>query len=80
VGVEGQALHLSYRWFRSPGIRSGLALEGGAPASTILKPGETLDVVATVRAPDEPGSYVLIWDMVHENTTWFSDKVDSAPR
>jgi O-antigen ligase len=40
-----------------------------------LEPGESLDVDATVRAPTEPGSYVLIWDMVHEHTTWFSDKV-----
>ncbi len=40
-----------------------------------MKPGEALDVDATVRAPREPGFYVLIWDMVQEHTTWFSDKV-----
>jgi hypothetical protein len=78
-GSKGRKpFHLSYRWFRlsrSSEVRP-LALEGERTTlDDPLEPGETLDVVATVRAPAEPGSYVLIWDMVHEHTTWFSDKV-----
>ena len=78
-GSKGKKpFHLSYRWFRLSGdsVVRPLALEGERTLlDDPLRPGETLDVAATVRAPAEPGSYVLIWDMVHEHTTWFSDKV-----
>lgn len=77
-GSRGEKpFHLSYRWFRVEGSEvRPLALEGERTRlDEPLKPGETLDVAATVRAPPEPGEYVLIWDMVHEHTTWFSDKV-----
>ena len=78
-GSKGKnPFYLSYRWFRlsRDSVVQPLALEGERTRlDDPLKPGETLDVVATVRAPEEPGSYVLIWDMVHEHTTWFSDKV-----
>ena len=78
-GSKGKKpFHLSYRWFRlsRDSVVRLHALEGERTRlDEPLKPGDTLDVVATVRAPAEPGSYVLIWDMVHEGTTWFSDKV-----
>jgi len=78
-GSKGEKpFHLSYRWFQLSGDSElrPLALEGERTAlEDPLPPGESLDLVATVRAPEEPGSYVLIWDMVHEQTTWFSDKV-----
>ncbi len=78
-GSKGKKpFHLSYRWFRLSGdsVVRPVALEGERTRlDDPLKPGETLHVAATVRAPAEPGSYVLIWDMVHEHTTWFSDKV-----
>lgn len=70
--------HLSYRWFRleEDAVVRALPLEGERTRlDGPLNPGETLDVAATVRAPPVPGRYVLIWDMVHEHTTWFSDKV-----
>jgi O-antigen ligase len=78
-GSKGKKpFHLSYRWFqlgRNSEVKP-LTLEGERTRlDDPLRPGQTLDVVATVRAPEEPGSYVLIWDMVHEHTTWFSDKV-----
>jgi len=78
-GSKGKKpFHLSYRWFQlsRDSMVQPVALEGERTGlDDPLKPGETLDVIATVRAPEEPGSYVLIWDMVHEQTTWFSDKV-----
>ena len=78
-GSKGKKpFHLSYRWFRlsRDSVVRLHALEGERTRlDEPMKPGDTLDVVATVRAPGEPGSYVLIWDMVHEHTTWFSDKV-----
>jgi O-Antigen ligase len=70
--------HLSYRWFRLDprGTLAPVPIEGERTAlSCRLAPGEELRVQATVRAPREPGCYVLIWDMVQEHTTWFSDKV-----
>jgi O-antigen ligase len=78
-GSKGKKpFHLSYRWFqlsRDEAVQP-LPLEGERTRiDDPLEPGQTEDVLATVRAPSEPGSYVLIWDMVHEHTTWFSDKV-----
>jgi len=31
-------------------------------------------VKITIKAPDEPGRYILQYDMVHEGTTWFSEQ------
>jgi O-antigen ligase len=70
--------HLSYRWFRvaEDGAVEPLELEGERTTlDCTLAPGEDLSLRAAVRAPRQPGSYVLIWDMVQEHTTWFSDKV-----
>ena len=70
--------HLSYRWFHSTkdGTLTPLGIEGERTRlASSLTPGKKVALTATLRAPVEPGSYVLIWDMVHENTTWFSDKV-----
>ena len=70
--------HLSYRWFRTDGAKAlvPLAVEGErTPLPRALRPGDTVELLATVRAPRDPGEYWLVWDMVHEHTTWFSDKV-----
>jgi O-antigen ligase len=69
--------HLSYRWFRPAGeALEPIPIEGErTPLESPLKPGEAIELRARVRAPSAPGSYVLVWDMVHEHTTWFSDKL-----
>lgn len=70
--------YLSYRWFRSDeeGGLEPVPIEGERTAlPSRLAPGRSLGLEATVRAPGNPGSYFLIWDMVQEHTTWFSDKV-----
>jgi hypothetical protein len=67
-GHEGFAL--SYHWFNpqrrllDDGPRTPLprTLEGGQEA--LLQP--------LVVAPAEVGCYLLVWDMVHEHSTWFS--------
>lgn len=78
-GSNGARLfHLSYRWFRVAKDETlrPLLFEGEhTRIDEPLAPGGTRRVLATVRAPREPGNYVLIWDMVQEHTTWFSDKV-----
>lgn len=39
-----------------------------------VKPGETLTFSVPVRAPIEGGEYRLVWDVIHENVTWFGSK------
>jgi hypothetical protein len=45
-----------------------------SPLPTDVAPGETATVSGLIRAPDEPGQYVIEWDMVQESVTWFSWK------
>ena len=78
-GSSGEKpFHLSHRWFHftKDGTLTPLPIEGERTRlPSPLAPGKKVELTATVRAPEKPGSYVLIWDMVHEHTTWFSDKV-----
>ncbi len=36
--------------------------------------GQEAIVKITIKAPDEPGRYILQYDMVHEGVTWFSEQ------
>lgn len=65
---EGFAL--SYHWFDPK--RHRLSDGRRTPLAGELRPGEGARVAASVQAPAEPGCYLLVWDMVHENVTWFS--------
>jgi hypothetical protein len=68
TGAEGFAL--SYHWF-DPG-RSRLVDGPRTPLPRALAHGDGAALDALVQAPPEGGCYLLVWDMVHENTTWFS--------
>lgn len=65
-----EAFHLSYHWYDrdtktlTDGGRTELPEDVPRGASVLLD--------AAVVAPERPGRYLLIWDMVHEHTTWFS--------
>jgi hypothetical protein len=39
-----------------------------------VPPGGRTELLAEVVAPRRPGRYVLWWDLVHEHTTWFSER------
>ncbi len=39
-----------------------------------VAPGDTVEVQAMLRAPEQPGRYWVEWDMVQEDVTWFSWK------
>lgn len=70
-------VHLSHRWFdlTSRKLIDLVELEGErTPLPKRVSPGETVRLLANVRAPSREGRYLLIWDMVQEHTTWFSDK------
>ena len=65
---------LSYHWYdaqtgklvRWNGLRTAL------PAP--VPPGAVVELQAVVEAPERPGSYLLAWDMVEENSAWFSTR------
>ncbi|HXV61758.1 MAG TPA: O-antigen ligase family protein [Vicinamibacteria bacterium] len=77
AGGGSKPIHLSYRWFRKSGeVIEPVAIEGERTSlGREVAPGESILLASTVRAPRNPGNYLLVWDMVHEHTTWFSDKV-----
>jgi hypothetical protein len=71
---------LSYHWLDAGTgavvVRDGLRtiLPGD------LYTGGRVQVRAEVRAPSRPGHYTLWWDLVHEHTTWFSERGDPGLR
>ena len=66
---EGQ-FHLSYHWYD---VERRVAMDGGRTfLPRPVAPGQSALLVAEVRAPDRPGAYLLLWDMVQEQTSWFS--------
>jgi predicted O-methyltransferase YrrM/glycosyltransferase involved in cell wall biosynthesis len=77
-GLGGPEILLSYRWLhstrephRSLGVRTRLPLT--------LRPGDTLKVIAHVLAPWQSGRYLLQWDPLIENVTWFSTQGWKGP-
>jgi len=66
---EGQ-FHLSYHWYD---VERHVAMDGGRTRlPRTIEPGDSAVLMAEVRAPGRPGSYLLLWDMVQEHTSWFS--------
>lgn len=72
--------HLSYHWLDED--RRTLQDGGRTQLPRDLAGGESVRLDAEVVAPREEGRYLLVWDMVHEHTTWFSGqgvRVASVP-
>jgi hypothetical protein len=66
-------VQISYHWMADDG-RTLLVLEGQRTNLTQDVPSDaTVQVMASVKAPERPGRYVIWWDLVHEGVTWFSD-------
>ncbi len=83
----------SLTWFHSGtnSFRLGMRwqLENGAlelsrhPRQSLdhrVEPGETIVLQVPLRAPVQSGQYELVWDMVHENVTWFGAKNPTEAR
>jgi O-Antigen ligase len=75
--ARDEAFHLSYHWWDRE--RQVLADGERTRLPRDLTPGDSAVLHANVRAPAQPGQYLLVWDMVHEHTTWFSGQ-GVAPR
>jgi O-antigen ligase len=68
--TAGPAFHLSYHWYDL--ARRTMEDGGRTRLPADLGPGTSVVLEASVTAPRDPGHYLLVWDMVHEHTTWFS--------
>jgi O-antigen ligase len=67
------AVYLSYHWQKSGPTGSRLEFEGLRTLLPAVVPaGGKIEVKAKVTGPQEPGRYLLRWDLVRETVTWFS--------
>jgi O-Antigen ligase len=63
---------LSYHWLDA-GTEDVVQFDGARTEfAQPVRVGEQATVQATVRAPGYPGSYLLVWDVVHEHRAWLS--------
>lgn len=80
-GADGlPEVRLSYRWR----ALDHLDEQPRTPLPHDLRPGESALVPIVFRAPDDPGTYELVVDLVHERHRWFGvdarAEVDVRPR
>jgi hypothetical protein len=71
---------LSYHWLDAD---TGAMVVRDGPRTFLprdLYRGGSAQVRAVVRAPPRPGRYILWWDLVHEHTTWFSERGSAGLR
>ncbi len=64
---------VSYHWLDAAGrtiVQDGIR----TPLARVVSPGESVEAVLRVQAPDTSGSFTLAIDLVHEGAAWFSDE------
>jgi hypothetical protein len=70
--------YFSYHWLSAAGDRV-VSFEGTrTPFEEPVRPGERVTLAAIVRAPQQPGRYRLVWDVVQEGRLWFSTEPGAA--
>jgi hypothetical protein len=62
------------RWLDAAGARVVNDLDGRSALAADLAPGGETELTLPVKAPKEPGDYVLEIDMIHEGVTFFYEK------
>lgn len=67
-------------WLDASGLRMVQQDDGRAPLPQMLRAGEEARLVLRMRAPSEPGRYVVEIDLVHEGVTWFADRGNGTLR
>jgi hypothetical protein len=71
---------LGYRWYAADGTEvDEKDIRTPLPRSEVPKGGQITFSKAKVRAPSQPGKYILRWDMVHEQITWFYQQGSPRP-
>ncbi len=72
-----EGVFLAYHWFDERGEAN--VWEGRRTAfPQIVKAGGEVSMTATVEAPRAPGTFALVWDVVHEGELWVSS-LDPTP-
>jgi hypothetical protein len=69
---QSATFHLSNHWYSGTQPVTFDGLRTVLPRRVC--PGETVQMMGSLKAPSTPGTYVLKWDMVQEGVTWFSSK------
>jgi hypothetical protein len=72
-------VRLSYHWLDA----GGKAVHWDGARTDLprdLPPGQRVTLNARVVAPAQPGSYLLHWDLLQENVTWFSAREAGGPK
>ena len=65
---------LSYHWMLADEEQYVVFDGVRTPFDSLVPPGGVVSMSAVVRAPRRPGRYRLVWDLVQERRTWFSDE------
>ncbi len=72
-GIDGERpIRLAYHWLDQT---SGVVIDFEGLRTALphpIDPGESLELQANLRAPRQTGEYLLAWDMVGEDISWFS--------
>ena len=76
-GSTWPVLGLAYRLYSADGTQLPDQAER-APIGCTTDPGETAFFLARVHVPEEPGKYVVVWQLVSEMEHWF-DELGSEP-
>jgi len=66
-------VQLSYKWIDqngSPVVPRGFLTN----LPNDIEQGDTVDLQAQVQAPEQPGTYILKWDLLQGGMVWFADK------
>jgi hypothetical protein len=68
-----QPFDLGFQWRDGAGrqIQLPSTLDFRTSLPNDVPPNQTVSLTASLRTPDQPGTYTLLWDMVHEQVTWF---------
>ena len=61
------------RWLNQANVKVN-DLDGRVPIENDLGPGESIVLPLKIKAPTEPGDYILQIDAIQEGVTWFSER------
>jgi hypothetical protein len=76
---SGEPILLSYHWVADDSDEV-IAWEGTrTPFAEPVRPGQTVQLSATVGGPGRPGHFRLMWDLEQVHRLWFSSEPDAVP-